>query len=140
MPTGTIALSTMSASGLNYTFTATAVDVVDGVRPVSCSPLPALDVAGGFATELRLEGDEFFDVRLAPVHYRDAPGPRYAGQASSGMPLQEAVLRLTPLPSSEPDFLEKSLSAERGGVEGGVGEAAEVASEQTAGRVIGAGR
>ena len=85
------------------------------LRSVSFSSLPRVDVAAEFRAELRLEGDEFFDVRLAPVHYRDAPGPRYAGQTSSGMPLQEAILRLTPRPPAEPTFLEKSEAAERGG-------------------------
>lgn len=45
--------------------------------------------------EVRLEGDELFDVRFAPVAYRDVPGPRYLGQSASGMPLREAILRLT---------------------------------------------
>ena len=74
--------------------------------------------------ELRLEGDEALDVRLVPVRYRDVPGPRYAGQAASGMPLQEAILRMTPdpTPSSRQDadtdgFTERSLQAERGGVD-----------------------
>jgi nitric oxide reductase NorD protein len=48
------------------------------------------------STEVRLEGDELFDVRLAPVRYRDTPGPRYLGQSASGMPMREAILRLTP--------------------------------------------
>ena len=71
-------------------------------RPVAFDSLdadPALDpddprlvLATG---ELRLEGDEALDVRLVPVRYRDVPGPRYAGQAASGMPLQEAILRMT---------------------------------------------
>jgi hypothetical protein len=47
------------------------------------------------AEELRLEGDEVFDVRFAPVRYRDVPGPRYTGQQASGMPLREAILRMT---------------------------------------------
>jgi nitric oxide reductase NorD protein len=77
---------------------------------------------GRFRPELRLEGDEKFDVRPAPVHYRDAPGPRYAGQQSSGMPLQEAILRMTPddEAAENPDedgFAAKSLAAERGGVD-----------------------
>ncbi len=45
--------------------------------------------------ELRLEGDEVFDLRFAPVRYRDVPGPRYLGQQASGMPMREAVLRMT---------------------------------------------
>ena len=77
--------------------------------------------------ELRLEGDEALDVRLVPVRYRDVPGPRYAGQAASGMPLQEAILRMTIQPdqadteqSRDADtdgFTERSLQAERGGVD-----------------------
>lgn len=72
--------------------------------------------------ELRLEGDEKFDVRLAPVRYRDVPGPRYAGQAASGMPLQEAILRMTPDLDATPgdgedEFRSKSLAAERGDVD-----------------------
>jgi nitric oxide reductase NorD protein len=73
--------------------------------------------------ELRLEGDEKFDVRFHPVRYRDVPGPRYAGQQASGMPLQEAILRMTPddaADSSDEDtegMVERSLQAERGGVD-----------------------
>jgi nitric oxide reductase NorD protein len=77
--------------------------------------------------ELRLEGDELLDVRVVPVRYRDVPGPRYAGQAASGMPLQEAILRMTVSPdpadtgqSQDADtdgFAERSLQAERGGVD-----------------------
>jgi nitric oxide reductase NorD protein len=57
-----------------------------------------------------------------PVRYRDVPGPRYAGQAASGMPLQEAILRMTPAADESPDadadgFTERSLAAERGGVD-----------------------
>ena len=37
-PNTPITVSTSSPSGANVTFTATAVDVVDGVRPVTCSP------------------------------------------------------------------------------------------------------
>jgi nitric oxide reductase NorD protein len=73
--------------------------------------------ASGFPSSSRPEADEVPEVRLAPVHYRDAPGPRYAGLTSSGMPLSEAILRLTSLPASEPDFVDKSLSAERGGID-----------------------
>jgi nitric oxide reductase NorD protein len=79
-------------------------------------------------TELRLEGDELFDVRFVPVRYRDVPGPRYAGQQSSGMPLQEAILRMTPEPdvasadagsadADEDGFTARSLAAERGDVD-----------------------
>jgi hypothetical protein len=73
--------------------------------------------------EIRLEGDEKFDVRFPPVRYRDVPGPRYAGQQASGMPLQEAILRMTPdeaADSSDEDtegLVERSLQAERGGVD-----------------------
>ncbi|MEV6850089.1 hypothetical protein [Actinoplanes sp. NPDC051411] len=73
--------------------------------------------------EIRLEGDEKFDVRFHPVRYRDVPGPRYAGQQASGMPLQEAILRMTPdeaAESSDEDtegLVERSLQAERGGVD-----------------------
>jgi hypothetical protein len=47
------------------------------------------------SSEVRLEGDEVFDVRFAPVRYRDVPGPRYLGHAASGLPLREAVFRMT---------------------------------------------
>src|SRR5262249_55536739 len=97
------------------------------VRPMDFVSLGAdIDVDdpayGRFRPELRLEGDEKFDVRLAPVRYRDTPGPRYAGQQTSGMPLQEAILRMTPDDESadNPDddgFTSKSLAAERGGVD-----------------------
>ena len=46
-------------------------------------------------TEPHLEGDEVFDLRFAPVRYRDVPGPRYLGHEASGMPLREAILRMT---------------------------------------------
>jgi nitric oxide reductase NorD protein len=78
---------------------------------------------GRFRTEVRLEGDEKFDVRFVPVRYRDAPGPRYLGQQASGMPLQEAILRMTPdadATSADADadgFQAKSMEAERGGVD-----------------------
>src|SRR6185369_12459424 len=66
--------------------------------------------------------DEVLDVRLVPVRYRDVPGPRYAGQDAAGMPLQEAILRMTPAADESPDadadgFTERSLAAERGGVD-----------------------
>ena len=52
--------------------------------------------SGTFRDELRLEGDEKFDVRLVagavPGHARAA----VRGPAASGMPLQEAILRMTP--------------------------------------------
>jgi nitric oxide reductase NorD protein len=78
---------------------------------------------GQFRTEMRLEGDEKFDVRFIPVRYRDAPGPRYLGQQASGMPLQEAILRMTPeLDATSEDadadgFQQRSMEAERGGVD-----------------------
>jgi hypothetical protein len=80
---------------------------------------------GQFRPELRLEGDEQMEVRLAPVRYRDTPGPRYIGMQTSGMPLQEAILRMTPdldavADDAEPDpdgFQAKSLAAERGDVD-----------------------
>jgi hypothetical protein len=72
--------------------------------------------------EHRLEGDEKFDVRFFPVRFRDTPGPRYAGQHTSGMPLQEAILRMTPAEEESGDadqdgFAARSLQAERGGVD-----------------------
>lgn len=73
--------------------------------------------------EVRLEGDELLDVRFVPVRFRDVPGPRYLGLAASGMPLQEAILRMTPIGEEEsPDadedgFAAKSLQAERGDVD-----------------------
>jgi nitric oxide reductase NorD protein len=96
------------------------------VRPIAFADLEA-DVDdprfGRFRAELRLEGDDKFDVRFGPVRYRDAPGPRYAGQASSGMPLQEAILRMMPDldafadDADEDGFQSKSLAAERGDVD-----------------------
>ena len=79
----------------------------------------------GTGEEMRLEGDDVLDVRFLPVRYRDVPGPRYFGQAASGMPLQEAILRMTPTgnwpeesPHADEDgFTAKSLQAERGGVD-----------------------
>jgi nitric oxide reductase NorD protein len=96
------------------------------VRPIDFTDLDAdPDAAdfGQFRGELRLEGDEKFDVRLVPVRYRDAPGPRYAGQATSGMPLQEAILRMTPdldAPADHADedgFQARAIAAERGDVD-----------------------
>lgn len=100
------------------------------VRPMAFADLvstvcPDLDdpAFGQFRDELRLEGDEKLDVRLVPVRYRDTPGPRYAGQQASGMPLQEAILRMTPdldAVAAEADadgFQAKSMEAERGGVD-----------------------
>ena len=92
------------------------------VRPILRPPDvddPRLTLA---TDELRLEGDEALDVRLVPVRYRDVPGPRYAGQAASGMPLQEAILRMTVDTEQSQDadtdgFAERSLQAERGGVD-----------------------
>ncbi len=96
------------------------------VRPIAFGDLdadPDADDFGHFRAELRLEGDEKFDVRMVPVRYRDAPGPRYAGQARSGMPLQEAILRMTPDPDVQSDdadedgFQARALAAERGEVD-----------------------
>jgi nitric oxide reductase NorD protein len=105
------------------------VGAIRTARPVAFDALDA-DVddprLAPATEELRLEGDELLDVRLVPVRYRDVPGPRYAGQSASGMPLQEAILRMTtvdPLDtqqSADADtdgFAEKSLQAERGGVD-----------------------
>jgi nitric oxide reductase NorD protein len=102
------------------------VGVIRTARPVAFDSLDA-DVEDPRLTlateELRLEGDEALDVRLVPVRYRDVPGPRYAGQSASGMPLQEAILRMTAADaagSQDADtdgFQEKSLQAERGGVD-----------------------
>jgi len=105
------------------------VGAIRTARPVAFDSLaadPELDpddprlVAA--AEEVRLEGDEALDVRLVPVRYRDVPGPRYAGQAASGMPLQEAILRMTVETEQSQDadtdgFTERSLQAERGGVD-----------------------
>jgi nitric oxide reductase NorD protein len=102
------------------------VGVQRSARPIAFDDLdadvedPALALG---EKEIRLEGDENFDVRFFPVRYRDVPGPRYAGQQASGMPLQEAILRLTPsadessVDADEDGFAEKSLQAERGGVD-----------------------
>ncbi|MGH3416569.1 MAG: hypothetical protein ACRDSS_08880, partial [Actinocrinis sp.] len=103
------------------------------VRPIAFDELAAdIDVSTAgfeieaFREELRLEGDDVLDVRFTPVRFRDSPGPRYLGAQASGMPLQEAILRMTPDDADEtgeagdPDadgFAEKSLQAERGGVD-----------------------
>ncbi|MGW4485525.1 VWA domain-containing protein [Amycolatopsis sp. NPDC004368] len=79
------------------------------------------DVDDGFTLpgeEFRLEGDEVFDVRFAPVRYRDVPGPRYLGLAASGTPLTEAILRMTGEETEAADeFTERSLAAESGQVD-----------------------
>jgi hypothetical protein len=102
------------------------VDIQRAVRPIGLAELEGDWNDPGFrlgAREIRLEGDEKFDLRLHPVRYRDVPGPRYAGQQASGMPLQEAILRMTPdeaLDSSDEDtdgLVERSLRAERGGID-----------------------
>jgi hypothetical protein len=102
------------------------VGVHRSVRPIAFDGLDADVDDPWFALgekEIRLEGDEKFDVRFYPVRYRDVPGPRYAGQQTSGMPLQEAILRMTPaedessIDAAEDGFAEKSLQAERGGVD-----------------------
>jgi nitric oxide reductase activation protein len=54
------------------------------------------------------------NVRIEPVRYRDVPGPRYAGEQSSGMPLSEAILRMTPDVASDDGFVARSMAAERG--------------------------
>jgi hypothetical protein len=95
------------------------------VRPLSlleAGPVEEPDVAL-FRRDLRLEGDELLDVRFVPVRYRDVPGPRYVGQMASGMPLQEAILRIVPDPDPEGEdadehgFVERSMQAERGDVD-----------------------
>jgi hypothetical protein len=96
------------------------------VRPIEFDDLDADRDDPAFRLgekEIRLEGDEKFDVRFHPVRFRDTPGPRYAGQQTSGMPLQEAILRMTPDPSADESdadqdgFAERSLQAERGGAD-----------------------
>jgi nitric oxide reductase NorD protein len=96
------------------------------VRPIRYDELDAdieSDWFGRMRDEVRLEGDEKFDVRFVPVRYRDAPGPRYVGQASAGMPLHEAILRMTPDvdaladDADEDGFQARSLTAERGDVD-----------------------
>jgi len=78
---------------------------------------------GLFRRDLRLEGDELSNVRFVPVRYRDVPGPRYLGQLANGMPLNEAILRITPNldpegeDAAEHGFVERSLDAERGDVD-----------------------
>lgn len=104
------------------------VAVGDVCVAVRFDDLPETDVEDpaltAIAQELRLEGDELFDVRFAPVRFRDVPGPRYLGQAASGMPLQEAILRMTPVgdldesPDADEDgYAAKSIQAERGDVD-----------------------
>lgn len=103
------------------------VGVHRSVRPTAFDDLDADIDDPAFrlgAKEQRLEGDEKFDVRFFPVRYRDTPGPRYAGQQTSGMPLQEAILRMTPASSADDaadadrdGFAAKSLRAERGDVD-----------------------
>lgn len=71
-------------------------------------------------SEVRLEGDELFDVRLAPVRFRDTPGPRYLGQSASGMPMREAILRLTPAAPGDdagPVIQQRAQDAESGHVD-----------------------
>jgi nitric oxide reductase NorD protein len=102
------------------------VGVHRSVRPIAFDDLDADVDDARFSLgekEIRLEGDEKFDVRFYPVRYRDVPGPRYTGQQTSGMPLQEAILRMTPssdgeaADADEDGFAQKSLQAERGGVD-----------------------
>ena len=100
----------------------TGAGPVSPVRLDADVPMDDPDV-GLFRRDLRLEGDELFDVRFVPVRYRDVPGPRYVGQMSTGMPLQEAILRMVPDPDPEGEdadehgFMERSLGAERGDVD-----------------------
>jgi hypothetical protein len=111
-----------------YDVLAALPNIGDGGGPVTSIAFAGLDADpdggfGGFRDELRLEGDELFDVRLVPVRYRDVPGPRYAGQQSSGMPLREAILRMAPdldamsADADEDGFTARSLAAERGDVD-----------------------
>jgi nitric oxide reductase NorD protein len=95
-------------------------------RPVAVADLDGdVDAPrfGRFRGEIRLEGDEKFDVRFVPVRYRDLAGPRYLGQQASGMPLTEAILRMTPdldasvADADEDGFQSKSINAERGDVD-----------------------
>ena len=122
--------STAEATIRVYSVLAGLPNVAVGEAPVVVrfKDLPETDVEAGAITaisqELRLEGDELFDVRFAPVRFRDVPGPRYLGQAASGMPLQEAILRMTPVgdldeaPDADEDgYTAKSLQAERGDVD-----------------------
>ena len=112
------------------------VAVGEGAVAVRFDDLPEVDVEAPAITaisqELRLEGDEFFDVRFVPVRFRDVPGPRYLGQAASGMLLQEAILRMTPigdlgeaLDAAEDSYTAKSIQAERGDVDVTAGDRAE---------------
>jgi hypothetical protein len=122
--------STAEATIRVYSVLAGLPNVAVGEAPaaVRFEDLPEPDVEAGAITaisqELRLEGDELFDVRFVPVRFRDVPGPRYLGQAASGMPLQEAILRMTPVgdldeaPDADEDgYTAKSIQAERGHVD-----------------------
>lgn len=122
--------STAEATIRVYSVLASLPNVGVGEDPVAVrfDDLPEPDVEAPTITaisqELRLEGDELFDVRLVPVRFRDVPGPRYLGQAASGMPLQEAILRMTPIgdldeaPDADEDgYTAKSIQAERGDVD-----------------------
>jgi nitric oxide reductase NorD protein len=95
-----------------FRFAVPSFDALPGVRP------PGVQLPGG---DPRLEGDEVMDVRFAPVPYRDPPGPRYLGQQSSGMPLHELILRMTPLSTTDTGaadgFAALSIAAERGEVD-----------------------
>lgn len=104
------------------------VGALPGGAPVRFADLDAAVEAPGHVAigdEIRLEGDDLLDVRFVPVRFRDVPGPRYLGQATSGMPLHEAILRVTPIddaPAESPGagdhgFTAKSLQAERGDVD-----------------------
>ena len=122
--------STAEATIRIYSVLAGLPNVAVGEAPVAVrfDDLPEPDVEApkitAISQELRLEGDELFDVRFVPVRFRDVPGPRYLGQAASGMPLQEAILRMTPIgdldeaPDADEDgYTVKSIQAERGDVD-----------------------
>jgi nitric oxide reductase NorD protein len=122
--------STAEATIRVYSVLAGLPNLAVGEAPVTVrfDDLPEPDVEApkitAISPELRLEGDELFDVRFVPVRFRDVPGPRYLGQAASGMPLQEAILRMTPIgdldeaPDADEDgYTAKSIQAERGDVD-----------------------
>ena len=102
------------------------VGAIRTARPVAFSDLAA-DVDDPRLTlatdELRLEGDEALDVRLVPVRYRDVPGPRYAGSggvgdaAAGGDPADDRRRAEQSQDADTDGFAERSLQAERGGVD-----------------------
>lgn len=91
------------------------------VRMDDGAALRAASTARPAAEELRLEGDEVFDLRFVPVRYRDVPGPRYLGQQASGMPMREAILRMTaadlPASTGSDELSLRSQAAEAGQVD-----------------------